>query len=90
MSGYVEQFDTHTAAASVHEALIFSGTLRTGKEVDKNTTAAFVDQVALSQDTSLPSPRDSHAAAANMHMSVCISAALRRLTKCHRLQTVLC
>ena len=45
VSGYVEQFDTHTAAASVHEALLFSGTLRTGKEVDKKTTAAFVDQV---------------------------------------------
>lgn len=47
VSGYVEQFDTHTAAATVHEALLFSGTLRTGKDVDAKTTSAFVDQVAL-------------------------------------------
>ena len=74
VSGYVEQFDTHTAAASVHEALLFSGTLRTGKEVDKKTTAAFVDQVALSQDTSLPLPCDSHDAAARMHITWFISS----------------
>ncbi|DBA99141.1 TPA: hypothetical protein ACH3X3_011764 [Trebouxia sp. C0006] len=45
VSGYVEQFDTHTAAASVYEALLFSGTLRNGIEVDPKTTKAFVDQV---------------------------------------------
>lgn len=45
VSGYVEQFDTHTAAATVKEALIFSGTLRNGKEVDMKTTTHFVDQV---------------------------------------------
>jgi hypothetical protein len=47
VSGYVEQFDTHTAAASVYEALLFSGTLRNGKEVDPKTTKAFVDQVIM-------------------------------------------
>jgi len=45
VSGYVEQFDTHTAAATVYEALLFSGTLRNGREVDTKTTKAFVDQV---------------------------------------------
>lgn len=45
ISGYVEQFDTHSAAATVHEALTYSGTLRNGKEIDKDTTEAFVDQV---------------------------------------------
>ena len=47
VSGYVEQFDTHTAAATVHEALLFSGTLRNGKEVDPATTKEFVDQVII-------------------------------------------
>ncbi len=47
VSGYVEQFDTHTAAATVYEALLFSGTLRNGKEVDPKTTKAFVDQVCM-------------------------------------------
>lgn len=47
VSGYVEQFDTHTAAATVYEALLFSGTLRNGKEVDPTTTKAFVDQVIM-------------------------------------------
>ena len=45
MSGYVEQFDTHSAAATVHEALMFSGILRNEKEIDRDTTEAFVDQV---------------------------------------------
>ncbi|DBB15923.1 TPA: hypothetical protein ACH3X3_003297 [Trebouxia sp. C0006] len=45
VSGYVEQFDTHTAAATVYEALMFSGTLRNGIEVDVATTKTFVDQV---------------------------------------------
>ena len=45
VSGYVEQFDTHTAAATVKEALLFSGTLRNGKEVDISTTQDFVQQV---------------------------------------------
>ena len=45
VAGYVEQFDTHTAAATVYEALLFSGTLRNGTEVDTKTTKAFVDQV---------------------------------------------
>ena len=45
MSGYVEQFDTHTAASTVYEALLFSGTLRNGPEVDAATTKKFVDQV---------------------------------------------
>lgn len=47
MSGYVEQFDTHTAAATVKEALLFSGTLRNGKDVDMKTTQDFVQQVRL-------------------------------------------
>ena len=47
VSGYVEQFDTHTAAATVYEALMFSGTLRNGIEVDVATTKTFVDQVYL-------------------------------------------
>ena len=47
VSGYVEQFDTHTAAATVKEALLFSGTLRNGKEVDMKTTQDFVQQVML-------------------------------------------
>ncbi len=45
VSGYVEQFDTHSAAATVYEALLFSGTLRNGTEVDTKTTKTFVDQV---------------------------------------------
>lgn len=45
VSGYVEQFDTHSAAATVHEALMFSGTLRNERDIDKETTEAFVDQV---------------------------------------------
>ena len=45
VSGYVEQFDTHSAASTVHEALMYSGTLRNEKEIDKETTEAFVDQV---------------------------------------------
>ncbi|DBA79271.1 TPA: hypothetical protein ACH3X2_007820 [Trebouxia sp. C0005] len=45
VSGYVEQFDTHTAAATVKEALLFSGTLRNGKDVDTKTTQDFVQQV---------------------------------------------
>ena len=45
VSGYVEQFDTHSAAATVHEALMFSGILRNEKEIDRDTTEAFVDQV---------------------------------------------
>ncbi|KAL3160198.1 hypothetical protein ABBQ32_010959 [Trebouxia sp. C0010 RCD-2024] len=45
VSGYVEQFDTHSAAATVHEALMFSGTLRNEKDIDRDTTEAFVDQV---------------------------------------------
>ncbi len=44
VSGYVEQFDTHTAAATVYEALVFSGTLRNGREVDIATTKTFIDQ----------------------------------------------
>ena len=48
VAGYVEQFDTHTAATSVHEALLFSGTLRNGKEVDRKKTQEFVQQVILS------------------------------------------
>lgn len=47
VAGYVEQFDTHTAAATVYEALLFSGTLRNGTEVDAKTTRNFVDQVCL-------------------------------------------
>ena len=47
ISGYVEQNDTHSAAATVHEALMYSGTLRNGKEIDKYTTEAFVDQVHI-------------------------------------------
>ena len=47
VSGYVEQFDTHTAAATVKEALLFSGTLRNGKDVDMKTTQDFVQQVRL-------------------------------------------
>ena len=46
VSGYVEQFDTHTAAATVREALIFSGTLRNGKDVDQKTTSDFVEQAS--------------------------------------------
>ena len=45
VSGYVEQFDTHSAAATVHEALMFSGTLRNERDIDRETTEAFVDQV---------------------------------------------
>ena len=45
VSGYVEQFDTHTAAATVKEALLFSGTLRNGKEVDMKKTQDFAQQV---------------------------------------------
>ena len=45
VSGYVEQFDTHSAAATVHEALMFSGILRNEKDIDRDTTEAFVDQV---------------------------------------------
>ncbi|KAL3150185.1 hypothetical protein ABBQ32_000044 [Trebouxia sp. C0010 RCD-2024] len=45
VSGYVEQFDTHTAAATVREALLFSGTLRNGRDVDMKTTQDFVEQV---------------------------------------------
>ena len=47
VSGYVEQFDTHSAAATVHEALMFSGILRSEKDIDRDTTEAFVDQVRL-------------------------------------------
>lgn len=45
VSGYVEQFDTHSAAATVHEALLFSGILRNERDIDRDTTEAFVDQV---------------------------------------------
>ncbi len=45
VSGYVEQFDTHSAAATVHEALMFSGILRNEKDIDHDTTEAFVEQV---------------------------------------------
>ena len=45
VSGYVEQFDTHSAAATVHEALMFSGILRNEKDIDNDTTEAFVEQV---------------------------------------------
>lgn len=45
VSGYVEQFDTHSAAATVHEALMFSGILRNERDIDRDTTEAFVDQV---------------------------------------------
>ncbi|KAL0051690.1 hypothetical protein WJX82_000289 [Trebouxia sp. C0006] len=45
VSGYVEQFDTHSAAATVHEALMFSGVLRNENDIDHDTTEAFVDQV---------------------------------------------
>ena len=45
VSGYVEQFDTHSAAATVYEALMFSGILRNEKDIDRETTEAFVDQV---------------------------------------------
>ena len=47
VSGYVEQFDTHSAAATVHEALMFSGILRNEKDIDHDTTEAFVDQVRV-------------------------------------------
>ena len=47
VSGYVEQFDTHTAAATVYEALLFSGTLRNDKDVDRQKTQDFVQQVLL-------------------------------------------
>lgn len=47
VSGYVEQFDTHSAAATVHEALMFSGILRNEKNIDRDTTEAFVDQVRM-------------------------------------------
>ena len=47
VSGYVEQFDTHSAAATVHEALMFSGILRNEQHIDRDTTEAFVDQVLL-------------------------------------------
>ena len=46
VSGYVEQFDTHSAAATVHEALMFSGVLRNENDIDHDTTEAFVDQVS--------------------------------------------
>ena len=42
----VEQFDTHSAATTVREALIFSGVLRNEKDVDMKTTLEFVDQVS--------------------------------------------
>lgn len=48
VSGYVEQFDTHSAAATVHEALMFSGLLRMERDVDHDTTEAFVEQVLRS------------------------------------------
>ena len=41
----VEQFDTHSAATTVREALVFSGVLRNEKDVDMKTTLEFVDQV---------------------------------------------
>ncbi len=47
VSGYVEQFDTHSAAATVHEALMFSGVLRNENDIDHDTTEAFVDQVRV-------------------------------------------
>ena len=47
VSGYVEQFDTHSAAATVHEALMFSGILRNEQHIDRDTTEAFVEQVLL-------------------------------------------
>ena len=56
MSGYVEQFDTHTAAATVREALLFSGTLRNGKNVDMKTTQDFVQQVCVCLAASAPAP----------------------------------
>ncbi|KAL3141609.1 hypothetical protein ABBQ32_004850 [Trebouxia sp. C0010 RCD-2024] len=45
VSGYVEQYDTHSAAATVHEALMFSGILRNEQHIDRDTTTAFVEQV---------------------------------------------
>lgn len=45
VSGYVEQYDTHSAAATVHEALLFSGILRNEQHIDRDTTTAFVEQV---------------------------------------------
>ena len=47
VSGYVEQYDTHSAAATVHEALMFSGILRNEQHIDRDTTEAFVEQVRL-------------------------------------------
>ena len=47
VSGYVEQFDTHSAAATVYEALMFSGILRNEQHIDRDTTEAFVEQVLL-------------------------------------------
>ena len=49
VSGYVEQFDTHSAAATVHEALMFSGILRNEKDIDHDTTEAFVEQVRTAE-----------------------------------------
>ena len=57
VSGYVEQFDTHTAAATVREALLFSGTLRNGKDVDMKTTQDFVQQVRFAAPPFLFPPR---------------------------------
>ena len=45
VSGYVEQFDNHSAADTVDQALRSRGILRTEKDIDYDTTAAFVDQV---------------------------------------------
>ena len=59
MSGYVEQFDTHTAAATVKEALLFSGTLRNGKDVDMKTTQDFVQQVYLAGSASVTTSHQS-------------------------------
>lgn len=39
------QLDVHAPAATVDEALLFSGRLRFGPEVDNATVRAFVDEV---------------------------------------------
>mmetsp|Transcript_9242 Transcript_9242/g.27733 ORF Transcript_9242/g.27733 Transcript_9242/m.27733 type:complete len:1604 (+) Transcript_9242:484-5295(+) len=45
VAGYCEQLDVHAPAATVGEALLFSGRLRFGPEVDDATVNAFVVEV---------------------------------------------
>ena len=79
VSGYVEQFDTHTAAASVYEALLFSGTLRNGIEVDPKTTKAFVDQVIM--PLCLRDIYQSHAHLVKAVTSISLSCSPRKLVE---------